>query len=475
VRPIPRFRGMIYFPPLPPPLDRPVPRAAAIPTSGRGSPPAELATHVGEFFYPQLASRLTNGDPFPPKLRQAVGTYTGGKLAALRELRAELEKSRAQDAPTRQRTLEAFARRQAATLAELERTSEQLRRALLDSDRDWSDFREWHLNDPQRRGFSPAEIAQVMRAYAYFQNGLSVAQRRLLLEVAVDLVSAVDNPTKATALTQPFFSPEPARVALPDTAPPEIAARFAAYQSKKAVLKKQLYDAVHATDGAAFGFFNNPLKALAQKQAPDFAALEKLAEEIRRGVNLPAPEAKPITRAGLPPALVTRLMALQTDRSANQREATAKAEALSQNLRGEPLRINYRFEDDGMKFAVIPFGRTATDKKTLEKLNEEMAAIVERYGHRLAEIVNERDAIRAETGVFLGTKDAAAIDNALNAAARAALAQENTDAYAEYRTAVWEPGLSIEQRRLLLDGALQRLDLPLPRGEMQPQRRGNSW
>lgn len=473
----PRIRGMIYFPPLPPPLDRPVPRAASIAATGRGNAPVELAAHVGEFFYPQLASRLTNGDPFPAKLRQAVGTYHGGKQAALRELRAELEKARGHDAPTRLRTLEAFARRQAPKLAELEKASEQLRRDLLESDRDWSDFREWRLNDPQRRGYSPSEIAQVMRAYAYFQPGMTPAQRRLLLEVAIDLISAVDNAAKAAPVMQPFFSPEPARIALPDDASPEIAARFALYQSKKAVLKKQLYDTVYSADGASFNFFQNPLKALAQKQAPAFDELEKIAEEIRRGVNVPPPAPKPGERSPLPAPLVTRLMALQTDRSANQREASAKADALSQRVRDQPVRINYRYEDDGMKFVIFPLGRggTGVDKKLLERLNGEMAEIVQRYGNRLAEIVNERDAIRAETGVFLGTKDAAAIDNALNTAARAALAQENADAYAEYRTAVWEPGLSIEQRRLLLDGALQRLDLPLPRGEMQPQRRGNAW
>jgi len=36
----------------------------------------------------------------------------------------------------------------------------------------------------------------------------------------------------------------------------------------------------------------------------------------------------------------------------------------------------------------------------------------------------------------------------------------------DYRNAMLQPGLSPEQRRLLFDGALQKLALPLPRGEL---------
>lgn len=471
---IPRIRGMIYFPPVPPALDRPVSRANVAP-AGRGHAPPELAPHVGEFFYPQLASRLAGETGLSKKHQQALADYTATKMALLRELRAELDKNRAQDAPTRLRALEALARRQAPQLAQLEKKSEQLRRDLLEADRDWSDFREWRLSETQRRGFSPSEVAQVMHAYAYFQNGLSPAQRRLLIEVAFDLISAVEKNAKATgAAGQQFFSPEPARIVFPDDAPPEVAARFAVYQSKKATLKKQLYDAVYAADGG-FSFLHNPLRALAEKQAPAFDELEKIAEEVRRGLSVQATAAT-TDRSPLPPALVSRLMGLQQQRLANQREAATKAQALLARVRREPLRVNYRFDDDGLKFSVIPYQRggvSLADKRTVEKITADFAALAEEYGKRLAALVNERDAIREEAGTVLGTKSLATIDNALNTAARLALAQESADAYAEYRTAVFEPGLSVEQRRLLLDGALQRLDLPLPRGELQPTRRAN--
>ena len=58
---------------------------------------------------------------------------------------------------------------------------------------------QWRLGDSEKRGFSPLEIAQVMRSYAYYENGLPAAQRRLLLEIAVELQMAADNVENATA------------------------------------------------------------------------------------------------------------------------------------------------------------------------------------------------------------------------------------------------------------------------------------
>ena len=49
-----------------------------------------------------------------------------------------------------------------------------------------------------------------------------------------------------------------------------------------------------------------------------------------------------------------------------------------------------------------------------------------------------------------------------------AAAEENSEAYRDYRSAVFEPGMSIEQRRLLFGHALMELKLPLPPGDMQP-------
>lgn len=77
--------------------------------------------------------------------------------------------------------------------------------------------------------------------------------------------------------------------------------------------------------------------------------------------------------------------------------------------------------------------------------------------------------------VALGNPNARVVDAALASARRVAALKDSEDAYRDYRTAVFEPGMSPEQRRLLFGGVLEKLDLPLPRGELQPVRRAASW
>ena len=73
-----------------------------------------------------------------------------------------------------------------------------------------------------------------------------------------------------------------------------------------------------------------------------------------------------------------------------------------------------------------------------------------------------------EAAKILGTRESTKLDQAIGTAVRVANARETEAAYVEYRQALFEPGLSPEQRRLLFDGAIERLELPLPRGELQP-------
>jgi hypothetical protein len=50
----------------------------------------------------------------------------------------------------------------------------------------------------------------------------------------------------------------------------------------------------------------------------------------------------------------------------------------------------------------------------------------------------------------------------------ASIQKEARPLYTDYNVAVFQPGLSPEQRRLLFAAALQKLGLPLPGGELQP-------
>lgn len=488
----PRFEGanltpiLVYFPPNPPPLGRAIARSA--PPTGRGVAPAELAAHVNELFYPALGTRLAT-KTLNARLRAQLEQYRAAKTALVTELRAELDRWRDTDPISRAAALVAFAPRQAARINELETTAEQLRRDLIASDQSWSALRQWRLGDKDRRGFSPFEIAQVMRGSAFYQAGLLPAQRRLLREISIELYMAGEDTNTATT-QQPylFFPPEPARVLLPDDIPAEVAAKLAGYQTRKSILKKELYDAVYAHDGQRFTFLRaNPLKALAEKQAAALHELETLAEDIRRGLAAALEPTTITERTPLPPVLHHRVATLMADFTTLQKDAGARVDAIMAGTRELPVQVNYRFESDGLKFVVVPArgargGRgappTATSPETLARINEirtQFSAVAEDYGQRVTALINEREAIRIEIGRTLGQAKATAIDGALYKAMRVVTAKETEGQYRDYRLAVFQPGLSPGQRRLLFDYVMEQLELPLPRGELQPVSRGNSW
>jgi hypothetical protein len=464
----------VFFPPNPPPLGRPPSRAE--PSGGRLPAPPELAEYVNEFFYPALGTRLAT-KALSDKSRVQLSAYRAAKLALQNELRAELERIRPAEPAARQEALATLSRRQTPKLIELEKTAEQIRRDLVSSDNNWSAVRQWHLSDKQRRGYSPIEIAYVMRAYAFYDSHVLPAQRRLLREIAIELVFAAEN-TTAAAAAQPFmfFPPEPARVLLPEDLPPEVASKVAAYQTKKSILKKELYDAVQAADGATFTFIRgHPIKALVEKQAGRLKELETLAEEIRRGLGaMPPPKSE---RSPLPPHIDSRVSLMIANFVAAQTEAAGKIEAIILRAKDLPMQANYRFEGESLKFVVAPTrgARAPGAMQKVEAVRAEISAVVDGFGQRVAEILTERETIRQEVGAALSLTKPEDVERTLGAAMRIASQRQADTSFAEYRTAVFEPGLSPEQRRLLFDAVIERLALPLPRGELQPAQRAETW
>jgi hypothetical protein len=467
-------RVPVFFPPTPPPLGRALPRTS--PPAGRLAAPPEMAAYVNEPFYPVLATRLAL-KRLPDRLKARVEEYRRTKVALLVELRTELERLRPFEPEARATALSALAVRQAAPLRALEESAEALRRDLGGSDYNWNTYRQWHLGDNERRGFSPVEVAQVMRAAAYYQDALLPAQRRLLREISLELLNAGENP-EAAAANHPylFFPPEPARVSVPPDLPSQVAAQIARYETRKSELKKELYDAVFAYDGRRFAFFRpNPLKALAERQKAPLAELDALAEEIRRGLAGREEVVPVVERTPLSPILQNRLNTLLQDIGSAQRRAIERIEAILAEARDLPMQASYRFEAEGLRFVVIPSrasrGGGAINGETQARIiavRDRVSQAAAEYDQRLAVLLAERDAIRAETGAALGVKETAKLDQALGTAVRVANARETESVYREYRQALFEPGLSPEQRRLLFDGAIERLELPLPRGEMQP-------
>lgn len=475
-------RVPIFFPPNPPPLDRPV--AHLVNAPGRLAAPLELTPYVNELFYPALGTRIHTTSLYRSQ-HLDLEAYRTAKVVLQNELRAVIDRHRESEPAVRRQALEEFARIQTPKVAELEKAAEDLRRDLVTGNISWTAQRQWHLVDREKRGFSPLEIAMVMRGYAYYHHALAAPQRRLLREIVMELLAAVEadgTPPVSAAQTHIFFSPEPARVAFPDTLPPEVATKLAAYQTIKSKLKKELYDRIHAYDGAAFGFIRSSLKSLVVEQEPQFEKLETLAEEIRRGLSEAPREEHKEEEAPLPPILAYRVGTVLRDRALAQRDATVKADAISGRRYDNDVRIRvaYRFDDNGMRVAVLPARNAnvpapANEAEVMAKVHAELAAVADEYGRRLAELVNEQDTIRHEAAELLNDPKRERVDAALITTNRMAVRKENEEAYRDYRLAVFEPGLSPEQRRLLFDRAIERLDLPLPRGEIQVTARAARW
>ena len=244
--PVPPGRHLAFFPPDPPPLGAPLPAASAA-GDPAATAPAELGAFVNEPFYAILGTRLARHDLSPEQQRQ-IEAYRDAKIALQTELHAHLDALRDADAPTRLRALESFAHEQTSRIAELEKNADQLRELLrqgesVDPGIDWNRFRRGASGAGERPKppvATPESEYPAMRAAVFFHAGLSPEQRRLLREVAMEMESAAQPPSTTSEDPPVFFSPDTARIRLPQDLSPELAAKVATYQSEKSALKSEL-------------------------------------------------------------------------------------------------------------------------------------------------------------------------------------------------------------------------------------------
>jgi hypothetical protein len=533
--------ALIFFPPLPPPLDEPPPwpgsrqTVSAVSTpmpspAGRGSlpvgfrrrfvrstaPPEELAQDVNEPFYAPLSSLLVKNE-LRAGGRVRLEQYHAVRAGLVAELQQEMARAAGSDASARERALADFARRQSARLAGFEEEGEALRADLVSSFYGWFVLRHWHLGERAHTD-TPETIAAVTRAYASYQNELRPEVRGLLREIAIETVDAPSEPESAVATPAFFFAPETARVRLPADLPAPIAARFAEYSAKKTLLKNSLRNAVLRQEKTSF-WRGNLLRKWQEQQSGALVELENLAATIRHELVAFPGVMDARVDSSLPAHLTDRFAALRRELNELQgktRREIAEVERGIPNLSnssvmnppGPPIPlviVNAEFETrvssfavKGLTFEVRPnvVTRVSTPpqqrparpldgqaERSLEQTQEAMNAIAAEYDRVFSAIVNEMAALSAELlNTTQPAPDPSASDAPLAALAEHQAAQEralNTlnrhvdtlekpAAYAEYRAAMFEPGLSPAQRRLLFGQAFRSLGLPLPSGELQP-------
>ncbi len=444
-----------FFPPDPPALGAEIRLFRPV---GSGIPaPAELAAAVNEPFYPMLGTRLATED-LPRRLQLEISGYQAAKTELQNELRSKIARLKDADAATQQQELVSLARTQAPRILELEATAARLRTELLRSGfyarlagrGDWNEGRNWHLSSKpdEKPPHDPLEMEfEVVRAAAYYQDGLSSAQRGLVREIAIELRSDIlhrgDPAATAGGPNAFFFLPETARLCVPADLPADLAGKIAAFSAEKARLKAELREAIRSYDAADADERTRALGQLAVRQAPRIGALEELAEDIRRDLarvpDMPGPPVPP----QLPADLAARISV----------------------YRGHKLDLL-----KALHAVLAQPAQASRLPRTVGAVQEEVAAFNNEHAAQFADLRLEKDGIREALAQYVrgdqAMQDRKSIDGLLEEFENSRQKQEIWEKYRDYQVAVLLPGLSPEQRRLLFDAAVEGLALPLPAGEI---------
>lgn len=477
---LPSQPRVVFFPPTAPVFGTPIPDAPPRKLGfGRSFPPPEdLADFVNEFFYPTLGTRLSEGK-FGAKLRDRLDAYVTTRTALLNELQARLAVLPTNDPAARERDLREFAAIQTPRIVAFEKDAERLREdfihsGFLDYSVDWSVNREWHLGDRIiRPGTMTANAEfQVIRAAAYYQKGLTIEQRGLLLEIAIEEWENISR-SRSRAPQTPrdplviFFSPETSRLRLPRQFTPALTAALGAYNHEKDELKRELRETVVEQDKASAGQRTRAFEALADRQWPRLRSLAAHAEEVRRHLAAQPGPALPPLPPRLPADLAARIETYKSEKAALEKERTQFLQSLATmpvsmgtGTYGGIQAIRRGFEQRGQliqqklaEFEQANVTRYTALKQSLIAIEADLTAFAQIYPD-------------PETGRPMDARTLMRRTNETNQlfdkiGREAAI-------YPGYRTAMLEPGLSPEQRRLLFGAALVSLAQPLPPGEQLP-------
>jgi hypothetical protein len=279
-----------------------------------------------------------------------------------------------------------------------------------------------------------------LKADVYYRDGLSPAQRGLIRELILGITDSLNGTAHSKELFFPF-SPDTSAIVLPQNPPRDLYASLLAYREERSSLEQALLRALYPKEDDP----NDPhgaasLRALAIEQAPRFASLEVQAEEIRHKLAaLGDPDRLP-EMPTIPADLQARITAYRNEKLVLQKALLARV--------GDVKRT----------------GNLAVDT---ESIRQGIAAFTSENADRYAALGKMRDTIRTDLSKLESGGAAPLSPDAMVAQFSDSLKKlENYWNYRDYRIAVLQPGLSPEQRRLLFDGALQKLALPLPKGEL---------
>lgn len=476
---------VVFFPPGTPiygaAIESQHPSAARILNGRRLVAPGGMADFAGEHFYPALSTRLYLLE-LSSSLESRIQSYRARRwheVSALLDRFVVLHDATAEE---RERQLRDFAREQSPQLLALEREAEQLNELLtadgLRNRIDWNAGRRWRLGAIKggENGANAEAEFQVVRAAAHYEKGLLPQQRGLLREVAMELRlvarKARGLPAARGESDAMFFSPETTRFRLPPDLPAVLREKIGVYNGRKATLKRELRELVVAKEGMRAGERRKAFEALADTQWPQLVALEELAEEIRVALAPHWKVAPPPAPPWIPAAVMTAINSYNEDRDTyfgQLRQVMDHAAALvtwpepatSADDRLQRQREFVAAQSDARKRAVLEFQRLNEERfRELElrfkTIREMLTVVAEKQVDRKTGRPLDADTLLRQYGASMEEFNAFGRESAI---------------YTNYRIAMLQPGLSPEQRRLLLSYAIVGLAQPLPHGEPFP--RGN--
>jgi hypothetical protein len=480
-RDLPAETQFAFFPPVAPPLESEIPMLA--PFDSGPPAPEELAAFVGDIFYPLLGARLASGD-LPRPLRAQIVAYRYAKVGLQDELRSRVLVLKDVDPESRRRQLVDFAALQAPRISELEAMAEKLRVDLrparafgipVDST-DMSESLARRVRAVRDTPSDPAALArqaEAIRGAAFYQEGLSLGQRSLLLEAAIELDGMV-NPTAAANRVAPgkrllYFSPEGSRIPIPEDLPAPLANKVNEYVSSKNALKAELRDALQGVDDASGDARREAMVKLAFAHAPRIARFEALAEEIRGGLaalpNPPGPPAPP----SLPPDLTARISDYRRHKLELLKTLRAMLDARFPTADTGHAPQKARPVDAGSGTLAWMHDGTSTTEIQPADLRVSVAEFDHRQNELITALNIEEAGIRESLAAYVrsanGPLDRKSVNDLLRDFEDGRERKEIWERYRDYQTAVLLPGLSAGQRRLIFDSAVERLALPLPAGK----------
>ena len=435
---------LLSIPPRPPALGEELPIVA-----GAGSSRSTAANFTRETFYGAYAI-LLGRNQFSANETERFAAYRKTRQKLVEEIQAKFETLSGAAPDTRAAALREFAAQQEDQVQALAAVAEAIRNDLAHVGSLYR-FNSQIRGGATRSGDSARDMIFLF-SVAYYYAGLSTEQRLLLTEIAYDQSAGFgnDKPEAAGDSDHYFnFLPATARIRLPANLPPSLEEKIQAFTREKESLKNDLRSAVLRDDYFFSQQRTRRFVALDKQQAPRFAALDILAEEIRVGLTGFRYPDQP-GQAALPADLTRRVGDFYARKVEVQRELLKRL----RSLRGEFPSARFDIARQGDGLAIV---QTAAGTKGAASLTEFNASLAGRY----TAFASESEILRRDIQRYTEASPnrvARTVDQLAADFAKAYAAQENWNRYRDYYRAVLAPGLSPAQRRLLFQSATMELD-----------------